>query len=271
MSAPSWLSPRASALRQLSEACPPIANRSGDRAVQAIVTIAALSRAAIFAKLVDNRLEVELHVRPAPDVDTVASDLLKRIADVVSDRARRSRSPSGSDLGTWLEEQGFTILIGDLLSAGASEANLAALAELAAVAVRVITARTEELGVTHLQDVLSRDLPQALFIRRQLTLVAEWLLAPEMSGKPRRAEILSRRLQAVEIYGALSVSLRQPDITMAIDTGAPLAPAPHATSRLVLSGTALPARIAQAARGDRKHRRFPQCGRGTQGPFRSTP
>lgn len=87
----------------------------------------------------------------------MARDVFARIAGVVSDHARKSHGMSGFDIGNWLEAHGFANLIGELLSADTSEAELAALADLVAAAVRGIAARMEQLCRDHLEDVLIRE------------------------------------------------------------------------------------------------------------------
>lgn len=223
MTASSWLKLKSDAHQQLIEACPLLADTPMER-VAAPVTIIALSGVRLTAHTAPGRLEARLSIRPAPTADQLTQRLLQRIEEVVSDRARHARPRVEVDHGSWLDDHGFAELIADLLTRGAPQDELSALAHIVARAVRTLKERIAALCEAHLEDVLNRDLPHASFLRHQLTQNAEWMLASETSGDPSRVTVLARRLQAMQIYGSLAATLRDAEITRAVDKGMPLAP-----------------------------------------------
>jgi hypothetical protein len=89
----------------------------------------------------------------------------------------------------------------------------------------------------HLQAIVRRDLPFVPQPCLALNPTMAWALAPDLERHGDRATILLRRRQALEIYGALHLVLREPAITDMIDTGTPLIPA--LTSRLGISAAHL--------------------------------
>lgn len=225
MSTSSWLRLKDSASGQLVHACPALTGHRAARTVEALITILALAGVVMTARPIAGRLEVDLDTAPTPQDDPLAKDILQEIADAISAHAREPRPPIGADLASRFDGQdGFAHLIADLLSAGASQTELTAIAEIIGGAMKSLAERTKTLAVRHLHDLLARDLPQAAFLHHQLTTTAAWLLAPETSGQLHRSEILKRRLQAQTTYGALSNSLRDPGMTQAIDEGLPHAP-----------------------------------------------
>lgn len=223
MTPSSWLKLKADARRQLVEACPLLVDTPLNR-IAALLTIIALSRVRLTVRTIPGRLEPELSARPMPRADGLAKDLLQGIVEVISDRVRKARLRADVDHGAFLDNHGFAELIADLLARGAEPEQLSALADVVARAVLHLNELILALGAAHLGDILARDLPHASFLCHQLTTNAEWMLAPETSGDPRRVMVLARRLQAMQIYGALATTLREADVTAAVDDGKPLAP-----------------------------------------------
>lgn len=225
MSTSSWSRLKAAALRKLTDACPILVDRRFDTLLDASVTIVALADVHLTVRPIENRLEADIRAKPSLRGDALALNLLEQIVHVVSEHASRSRPDNGVDFDGWLAGCGFTDLMADLLSRDADEDELIAIADIVAAAVKSLVGTVTRLSTTHLEDILARDLPQALSLRRNLTSMAEWLLAPETSGTSERMEILKRRLQAANLYGALSQTLRRSNITSVVDDGRPLAAA----------------------------------------------
>lgn len=218
-----WTALKTEAISRLTTACPALADRPSN--LEALATIVALADATFSVESVAGTIEPRLVVSPLPKIDTLASELLAMIAEAVHDLAGHSHPMSAPALGAWVEDHGFFALSVALLSNEACGQNLTAVSDIVAGAIRVLSEQTISLGLAHMHHVLDRDLPTVdLHDRMWLTQSAAWLLAPETSGNPNRGEILKRRLQTMTRYGALSVTLREPDVTSAIDAGKPLAP-----------------------------------------------
>lgn len=218
MNAPIWSDLETSAFETLVGRCATVALRKSDSRIGALLALMALSHARLDADVHDNHLEAELRVHPAPP----AAELLDHIACVVSDVARCARGETRLDISARLDDWGYAFLMVDLLGDGAREAELTAMAECVGAALTRVHKRVEELCTQHLRAVLTRDAPQAAFLSRGLTLQAEWLLAPDLSGDASRPDILVRRAQALSLFGSLVSVLREPAITEVIDRGEPL-------------------------------------------------
>lgn len=219
-----WSKLRIEAGQRLTQACPLLADTASASRVDAMVTIVALSHVRLTASPMAGRVEAMLSATPTPRDDTMAQEILQRIANVVSEHAGRARPEATLKFGRWLDNHGLVELIADLLERGTEPPELTALTDIVGAAIRTLAERTKALCASHLEEILPRDIPHASFLSGGLTVAAEWLLAPELSGDACRPEVLTRRLQAMQVYGALSKTLAEPDITKAIDDGVPLAP-----------------------------------------------
>lgn len=224
MNASIWSDLETAALETLIDRCANVAGRMTDSRVAALVALMALSHARLDADVHANRLEAELRVHPTPPARGPVAELLDHIACVVSDVARRARDETRLDISARLDDWGYALLIAELLGDGAREAELNRMTECVGAALTCIYKRVEELCSQHLQAVLNRDAPEAAFLSRGLTVQAEWLLAPDLSGHSSRKEILIRRAQTLRLFGSLVSALREPWITEAIDRGEPLIP-----------------------------------------------
>lgn len=222
MSDRSWTLLKRDASARLGIACPWLNGQPPG--LDALSTITALAEVGFSVRTRDNRLDADVMTRPSVKHDILATDLVSMIADTATSYASTSRPESSPAFGDWLERKGFSNMSIALLSGDANWQDLTAAAEIVAGAIRTLSERSKALARTHMGNVLARDLPHALFLRGQLTSVAAWLLAPETSGQPSRREVLTRRVQAMTIYGALAGTLRDADVTAAIDAGLPLAP-----------------------------------------------
>lgn len=229
MNASIWSDLETAALETLIDRCANIAGRMADSRVAALVALMALSHARLDTDVHANRLEAELRVYPTPPTQGPVAELLDHITCVVSDVARRARDETRLDISARLDDWGYAFLMAELLGDGAREAELNRMTECVGAALTRIYKRVEELCSQHLRAVLNRDAPEAAFLSRGLTVQAEWLLAPNLSGHSSRKEILIRRAQALSLFGSLVSALREPWITEAIDRGEPLIPvlAPH--------------------------------------------
>jgi len=222
MSPRSWKSLKADAAARLKAVCPLAEGHPVTFA--ALVTIVALAEADFSVQSNDGRLEAAVHVSPPVETDPLASELVGMIAATVTQHATAWRPEHAPALGDWIEERGFSAMNVALLSSDAKARAVTAAAEIVAAAIAKLGERSRALGETHMGNILARDLPDGVFLRHNLTSVAEWLLAPETSDSPKRGEVLVRRKQAMSIYGALSGTLRDGSVTAAIDVGSPLAP-----------------------------------------------
>lgn len=225
MTSAAWSDLQTAARATLVSLCPSFSRYEADPRGEALLALLVLSQAELDAERHDNRLDAELTVMPTPPAQSPAMDMLHHIAAVVSDVARQSRKATDLDISGWLDDRGYALLVADLLRAGARESELISMAERLGAALNTIHERVDHLRAQHLHAVLVRDAPQAAFLTRGLTPQAEWLVAPKLSGKPARPDILTRRAQALALYGSLASALKQPAITDVIDRGEPLAPA----------------------------------------------
>lgn len=225
MNASTWSMLETSAFETLVGCCEALARRRADTRVAGLVALMALSQAQLDAEVYDNCLEAELHVDPTPSAQGPAAELLNHIACVVSDVARRARGETQLDISARLDDWGYALLMADLLNGGACEVELTRISESVGTALTRVHKRVEELCTQHIRAVLERDAPQAAFLSRGLTVQAEWLLVPQLSGDPSRPDILIRRAQAGRLFGSLVSVLREPAITQIIDRGEPLTPA----------------------------------------------
>lgn len=192
--------------------------------LDAFATLVALAEVKLFEDTGQGRLEAQLRTKPSIGKDALAGDLVGLIGALASGYASHPRQPTSPAFGDWLEAHGFSDVAVSLVSSDTRWEDWTAAAGIIAGAVKTLSGRSHELALTHMGNVLARDLPDALGLRNGLTSVAAWLLAPETSGQSNRADILLRRRQAMCLYGALSGSLLDADITAAIDAGQPLAP-----------------------------------------------
>lgn len=222
MSPRSWKRLKTDATARLTDACPWAEGHPDTLA--ALATIVALAEADFSVRAIDGRLEAEIHVSPSVETDFLTSELVGMIAATVASRATAWHPEHAPALGDWIEEHGFSAMNVALLSSDAKGKALTAAAEIVAAAMGKLGECSRALGEKHMGNILARDLPDGLFLRHSLTVVAAWLLAPETSGRPERGEVLVRRKQAMSIYGALSETLRDGHVTAAIDAGSPLAP-----------------------------------------------
>ncbi|MBN9499707.1 MAG: PcfJ domain-containing protein [Alphaproteobacteria bacterium] len=225
MNAPIWSDLETSAFETLVGRCATVALRKSDSRIAALLALMALSHARLDADVHDNHLEADLRVHPAPPGHGPAAELLDHITCIVSDVARCARGETRLDISARLDDWGYAFLMVDLLGDGAREAELTAMAECVGAALTRVHKRVEELCTQHLRAVLTRDAPQAAFLSRGLTLQAEWLLAPYLSGDASRPDILVRRAQALGLFGSLVSALREPAITEVVDRAEPLTPA----------------------------------------------
>ncbi len=222
MSRLSWTRLKSSARERLVAACAWIEGHPNELA--AFATIVALAEVKLTVRAVDGRLDVDVRAIPPVTKDPIASELIQMITEFATDHATSAGPESSPAFGDWLEGHGFSNMSIALLSSDANWQDLTATAEIIAAAIRTLSKRSQVLAQTHIGNILARDLPQGLFLRHSLTRVAEWLLAPETSGRSDRTEVLTRRWQAMTIYGALSDTLRDEYVTAIIDAGLPLAP-----------------------------------------------
>lgn len=246
MSTLSWTRLKAEAVSQLAAACPSLgANRSD---LAALASLVALAGAKLSARTVPGTVEPALVVSPKPKADAPAAALLAMITDTEFMRVSRSHPEISKAFGGWVQENGYSAVTRALVTSEAGRAELSVVAEIIAGAIRALSKRASKLGLQHMESVLERDLPAGLLCcRLWLKTAAAWLLAPEARGEPRRAEILERRVQAMTVYGALSRTLYEPDITRAIDDGKALAP-------LLMQRHDLSAAELRALRGARRFR-----------------
>ncbi len=222
MSRRTWTFLKTEARARLVASCALLNERPSQ--LDAFATLVALAEVKLFAFADKGRLEAQLRTAPSTGKDAIAGELVGMIADLATDYASSTCSAASPALGDWLETQGFSNLAVGLLSTDTRWEDWTAASQIIARAVKILASRSNELARTHMGNVLARDLPDALGLRNGLTSVAAWLLAPETSGQPGRAEILLRRRQAMCLYAALSGSLLDDGITAAIDAGRPLAP-----------------------------------------------
>lgn len=222
MSSRSWPHLKNAASSRLVAACAWIEERPAQLA--AFATIVALAEVRMTVHAVDGRLDADVRTTPSVKKDPLAAELVQMIADNATSYASSPRPESGPAFGDWAEDHGFSDMSIALLSSDAHWQDLTTAAGIIATAIKTLSERSRALAQTHMGNILARDLPDGAFLRHGLTEVVAWLLAPATSGRKERAIVLTRRRQAMTIYGALSSTLRAEDVTGIIDAGLPLAP-----------------------------------------------
>ncbi|MBX9827964.1 MAG: PcfJ domain-containing protein [Xanthobacteraceae bacterium] len=225
MIANAWSELEATVVAELVGLCPQFAPYRATHCARSVVAMVALSKARLHAKTRANHLDVVLSVRPLPPPDSPAATIMRKVADVVSDAARRDRGHARLDLSSWLDESGFPQFVAVMLEKGVAATSVTSMTERLAAAGVAITKRVDELCERHLAAILTRDAPKYANSARALNSGLLWLLAPNCIGDVRRGETLKRRAQAIEVFGSLATTLSVPEITAVIDNGEPLSPA----------------------------------------------
>ncbi len=221
MSTRSWSQLKAIASSQLVAACPWI--RECPAQLSAFATIVALAEVRMTVRAIEGCLDADVRTTPSVKKDRLAAELVQMIADNATSHASSARPESSPAFGDWAEDHGFSDMGVALLSSNANWQDLTAATGIIATAIKALSERARTLAQTHMGTILARDLPDGVFLRHGLNAVAAWLLAPETSGREERAVVLTRRRQAMSVYGALSCALREEDVTGIIDAGLPLA------------------------------------------------
>lgn len=222
MSSRSWPHLKNAASRRLVAACARIEERPAQ--LSAFATIVALAEIRMTIRAIDGGLDGDIRTTPSVKNEPLASGLVRMIAEIATDHASSPRPESSPAFGDWVEEHGFSDMSIALLSSDANWQDLTSAAGIIATAIKALSEHSRSLAQTHMGNILARDLPDGVFLRHGLSAVAVWLLAPETSGREERTDVLTRRRQAMTIYGALSGTLRDEDVTGIVDAGLPLAP-----------------------------------------------
>ncbi|MGB3390343.1 MAG: PcfJ domain-containing protein [Pseudaminobacter sp.] len=222
MSSQSWFHLKDVASRRLVAACARIEERPAQ--LSDFATIVALAEIRMTVRAIDGRLDADIRTTPSVKKDSLAVGLVQMIAEIATDHASSPRPESSPSFGDWVEKHGFSDMSIALLSSDANWQDLTSAAEVIATAIKTLSERSRALAQTHMGNILARDLPEGVFPRHGLGAVAAWLLAPETNGGEERAVVLTRRRQAMTVYGVLSGTLRADDVTGIIDAGLPLAP-----------------------------------------------
>lgn len=222
MSEQTWTRLKADAITTLSHASPALAMRPADLA--ALSAIVALARVKLSIRATAGSLRPRLVATPRPKDDAHAIELLGLIARVAEDHLTRPDPDSSPAFGAWIEQHGFPELTIALLNSAGGVGQLNEVAAIVSDVTGSLAARSAKLSLAHMNKIAARDLQLPMRARNRLSGVSIWLLAPETSGRPRRADALKRRVQAMSHYGALSHTLCETSISEAIDQGQPLAP-----------------------------------------------
>ncbi|WP_454887928.1 PcfJ domain-containing protein [Sphingomonas oryzagri] len=215
---------RSAALAELSVLLPAIAGRRDHPAVQAMVTVIALSRCRITVRARANEIAPQISVSPSCRQDETASALVDHVREAIAEPLHKPQIYYGCDLGEWLDGRGFIDLVIALIGNDVRPDAIQALLAPVSVAVHQLASRINAAAYDHFRTVAYRDLPGADTRRRMLSHAAHWALATSYVGNPCRPGILERRRQALSVYGALAGALRARAVTAAIDDGTPLNP-----------------------------------------------
>lgn len=205
--------------------------------VGVLVDVMALSQCRFKLALAPHSVEATVMTVPAVPAQASPSSLRDFVVTFVSDRARTTGRQGQFRIGRRIDENGFLSFVIAMLNAGVPRAAIMELADIVSASIKALVAIVHPLGVNHMRAVLDRDLPGISNDWKSLGATAVWLLATDMSRKPGRPEIIKRRRQALGLFAALSKTLMVPEITAAIDQGAPLNPI--LASRLGISQAAL--------------------------------
>jgi hypothetical protein len=190
--------------------------------LDALATIIALSKCRFSVHVADNAVAAALGCDPALDGDVMAQELIERFADTMTRVLCEANHHANYDIGGWVDEQGFTALVADLVRRDVDPDAIERLTQTVSDAVGALFTSIALTGQRHVRSVRLRDLGEAAADRSSYGPARLWALAPDLAGDDRRPMILERRRQALEIYGAVVSALRDPAITAAIDRGDPL-------------------------------------------------
>ncbi|RIA46181.1 PcfJ-like protein [Hephaestia caeni] len=193
--------------------------------LNAITAVVALSRCHIVARQEANDVAAYLSCRPAPPPDSPGRALLDHCASALAKPLRtHGRHPSfGIDI--WLDNNGLLRLIVSLVQGGIAHDAITALVGCVADATQRLVTHLNALAVSHIAAVLQRDLNhKPLDGQNALSRVLHWALVPMLAGRPERPQIIERRMQALDVYGAIASILMRDSITATIDQGEPLNP-----------------------------------------------
>ncbi|RFC64750.1 PcfJ domain-containing protein [Mesorhizobium denitrificans] len=220
--------------------------------IDLLTNVLALAQCQFKTALTPHSVQAHIEVRPSLP-EGVISDAYDLIVEAVTDRARSTAWGKQLPIGQHIDQAGFLPFVIDLLKAGVPHDSIRDMARLVSMAIKTLNAAFQALGDTHLHAVLSRDLPERA--RRwkdepkSLNPTIIWALATHLSGDPQRPDIIIRRVQALQLYAAVSNILTERPITDAIDDGLPLNPI--LAKRLDISETEL-----RSLRGAREQERM---------------
>lgn len=172
MSRRTWTFLKTTATARLLASCEWLGEKPSQ--LEAFATLVALAEVKLFAVADQDRLEAVLRTAPSIGKDMLANELVGMIAALAGEYASQPRPSTGPAFGDWVEVYGFSDMSVALLSTDAKWQDLTAAAEIVAEAIRTLSARSRDLALTHMSNMLGRDLPEALCLLSIYTSNRDW-------------------------------------------------------------------------------------------------
>jgi len=210
------------ALSLLVEAAPMIAEHVDDPGVTSLASMMALSWCDIRIRLAPHSVRPAITVVPAPAADTHAAKVVSQIGDMMVADFGIARNNAHYDISKAIDQISLLSIGVAILKETGDAERVNDVYDFGSEALKTLSGRITKLMGKHRDNVFKRDLPGVESGSYGEGVV--WALALQADGRPERATIIDRRLQAVTAYGAVSSILREPRITAAIDAALPLAP-----------------------------------------------
>lgn len=171
----------------------------------------------------DNEVSAKLICEPAVTGFAVAAQLIDHYSQQICAPLKAANARADLSVNRWINGNGFLSIITRLIERSASLQSVTGIAQRISVAAKKLEEQLRSLTSEHFNDVIERDLGcQFRHHSGVLNGVGCWALAPHLVGQPERATVISRRRQALDLYGAVCLALLDPDITKLIDGGLPL-------------------------------------------------
>lgn len=192
--------------------------------VTALAAIIALCRCRLSVRRRANRLAASILCQPAPEGCLAARELLDLAEEAVNTSFDKPDKTPAFPLDQWIEQHGFLPLVTALVGMGVAAGMIHDVAQRVADYVRTLGDEFRRLGAGHRAAIVKRDLGGDLPCTpgHGFSPVMHWALARDFAGKPERKQVLTRRRQALDAYGAIASVLLEPGVTRTIDQGLPL-------------------------------------------------
>lgn len=210
------------ARRDIRASLPMIAKENAS-IVDLWATILALSECRFEIRGHDNDVLAQLICKPAVTGFAMAAQLIAHYSQQISEPLKAANARADLGVDRWINGNGFLPIVTRLIERGSSLQSVTGVAQRISVAAKGLEENLRALAGEHFIYIIERDLG-CRFRHHSgvLNRVGCWALAPHLVGQPKRGAVISRRRQALDLYGAVCLALLDPDITKLIDRGLPL-------------------------------------------------